>query len=79
MPLAPTEAMLREARESLPELPEARMRALPGRDGAGGRDRPASLAADPSLAAYFEEVCEKVNAEIDADPAKWSRKSSPTG
>ena len=30
VPLAPTEAMLREARESLPELPEARMRRYEG-------------------------------------------------
>ena len=37
VPLAPTEEMLREARESLPELPEARTRALPRR--ARGRRR----------------------------------------
>ena len=39
VPLAPTEEMLREAREALPELPAARARALPGGAGSLGRGR----------------------------------------
>jgi aspartyl-tRNA(Asn)/glutamyl-tRNA(Gln) amidotransferase subunit B len=54
VPLAPTEEMLREARESLPELPEARMRryaelGLP-------EDTAALLAGEPETADYFERV-----------------------
>jgi len=55
VPLAPTEAMLREARESLPELPAARIERyrseleLPV-------ETAALLAADPDAAAYFERT-----------------------
>jgi aspartyl-tRNA(Asn)/glutamyl-tRNA(Gln) amidotransferase subunit B len=55
VPLAPSEAMLREARESLPELPAARIERyraeldlLP--------ETAALLAADPDTAAYFERT-----------------------
>ena len=57
VPLVPTEEMLREARESLPELPEARMRRY--RDELGlNEDTAALLAADPETADYFERVAE---------------------
>jgi aspartyl-tRNA(Asn)/glutamyl-tRNA(Gln) amidotransferase subunit B len=55
VPLAPTEAMLREARESLPELPEARLQRY--RDELGvAEDAAAVLVADPETAAYFERT-----------------------
>ena len=56
VPLAPTEAMLREARESLPELPEARMRRYEEELGLSAENA-AQLAGDPEEAAYFEAVC----------------------
>ena len=55
VPLAPTEEMLREARESLPELPAARI-ARYARRWAWPRTSAALLAADPETAAYFEQV-----------------------
>jgi len=55
VPLAPTEAMLREARESLPELPAARAERY--REELGlAEDVAALLAADPETAGYFERV-----------------------
>jgi aspartyl-tRNA(Asn)/glutamyl-tRNA(Gln) amidotransferase subunit B len=55
VPLAPSEEMLREARESLPELPEARTERY--REELGlPEDTAALLAADPDAAAYFEQV-----------------------
>jgi aspartyl-tRNA(Asn)/glutamyl-tRNA(Gln) amidotransferase subunit B len=55
VPLAPTEAMLREARESLPELPEARLKRY--RDELGvAEDAAAVLVADPETAEYFERA-----------------------
>jgi aspartyl-tRNA(Asn)/glutamyl-tRNA(Gln) amidotransferase subunit B len=56
VPIVPTEEMLREARESLPELPEARIE----RYGELGLavDTATLLAADPETAAYFEQVSE---------------------
>ncbi|HKB51218.1 MAG TPA: Asp-tRNA(Asn)/Glu-tRNA(Gln) amidotransferase subunit GatB [Solirubrobacterales bacterium] len=56
-PLAPTEAMLRESRESLPELPEAKMRRYE-EELELSAETAAQLAADPEDAAYFEAVCE---------------------
>jgi aspartyl-tRNA(Asn)/glutamyl-tRNA(Gln) amidotransferase subunit B len=54
VPIAPTEAMLREAREALPELPAARIERY---EGLGlSHDVAAVLAADPETAAYFEQV-----------------------
>jgi aspartyl-tRNA(Asn)/glutamyl-tRNA(Gln) amidotransferase subunit B len=53
--IVPTEAMLSEARESLPELPEARIARYEselGLDPAQAR----LLAGDPGQAGYFEEV-----------------------
>jgi len=52
VPLVPTEEMLREAREALPELPAARIERYEGMGLAG--DVAATLAADPGTAAYFE-------------------------
>jgi aspartyl-tRNA(Asn)/glutamyl-tRNA(Gln) amidotransferase subunit B len=55
VPLAPTEAMLREARESLPELPAARLRRYCEEMGVA-QDAAAVLVADPETADYFERV-----------------------
>ncbi|MGC1166226.1 MAG: Asp-tRNA(Asn)/Glu-tRNA(Gln) amidotransferase subunit GatB [Solirubrobacterales bacterium] len=54
VPLAPTEAMLREAREALPELPAARIGRYVGLGLA--EDVAATLATDPATAEYFEQV-----------------------
>jgi aspartyl-tRNA(Asn)/glutamyl-tRNA(Gln) amidotransferase subunit B len=54
VPLAPTEAMLREARESLPELPEARLERY--RELGLSEDAAVVLVADPETADYFERV-----------------------
>jgi aspartyl-tRNA(Asn)/glutamyl-tRNA(Gln) amidotransferase subunit B len=52
VPLAPTEEMLREAREALPELPAARIERY---EGMGLETAPASLLArEPEVAGYFE-------------------------
>src|SRR4029077_8821272 len=70
VPLAPTEEMLREARDSLPELPAARAERyreelglgadggaqLAGEGLALAADVPALLAPDPATAAYFERA-----------------------
>jgi len=54
VPLAPTEEMLREAREALPELPAARIQRY---EGLGlSHDVALTLATDPSTAGYFEET-----------------------
>jgi aspartyl-tRNA(Asn)/glutamyl-tRNA(Gln) amidotransferase subunit B len=69
VPLAPTEAMLREAREALPELPAAR--AARYRDELGLDPEPAALLArEPEVAAYFEAVCEAAGAKKGADGAE---------
>jgi aspartyl-tRNA(Asn)/glutamyl-tRNA(Gln) amidotransferase subunit B len=55
VPLAPTGEMLRQARDSLPELPEARMERY--REQLGLAPETATLlAADPETAAYFERA-----------------------
>jgi aspartyl-tRNA(Asn)/glutamyl-tRNA(Gln) amidotransferase subunit B len=70
VPLAPTEAMLREARESLPELPEARTRRYEDELGLSAENA-AQLAADPEEAAYFEAVREAAG-EAEANVvANW--------
>jgi len=53
--IAPTEAMLREARESLPELPAHRQARYEAELGLAA-DVAALLAADPETAAYFERA-----------------------
>ncbi len=55
VPLAPTEEMLREAHESLPELPRARIERYREQMGLAP-DAAALLAADPETAAYFEQA-----------------------
>ncbi len=70
VPLVPTEAMLREARESLPELPEARMRRYEDELGLSAENA-AQLAADPEDAAYFEAVCESATAVEAQVAANW--------
>src|SRR3954452_19625461 len=55
VPLAPTEEMLREAREALPELPAARIERYGSEMGLPA-DVAALLAADPETAAYFEQA-----------------------
>jgi aspartyl-tRNA(Asn)/glutamyl-tRNA(Gln) amidotransferase subunit B len=70
VPLAPTEAMLREALESLPELPEARMRRYEDELGLSAENA-AQLAADPEDAAYFEAVCGSAPAVEAQVIANW--------
>ena len=53
VPLAPTEEMLREARESLPELPAARAEPAT-RARAWPPTRPRFLAGEPETADYFD-------------------------
>ncbi|HEX5929878.1 MAG TPA: Asp-tRNA(Asn)/Glu-tRNA(Gln) amidotransferase subunit GatB, partial [Solirubrobacterales bacterium] len=55
VPLAPTEEMLREAREALPELPAARSQRYQEELGLSA-EVAAVLAADPETASYFEQV-----------------------
>jgi aspartyl-tRNA(Asn)/glutamyl-tRNA(Gln) amidotransferase subunit B len=63
VPIAPTEEMLRGARESLPELPAARSERY--RDQLGlAEDVAALLAADPETAEYFEETS-KLAGEVE--------------
>src|SRR5947199_59773 len=68
--IAPTEAMLREARESLPELPAARAERyreqlrLP-------EDVAALLAADPQTAEYFEATSKQAEAVEARIVANW--------
>jgi aspartyl-tRNA(Asn)/glutamyl-tRNA(Gln) amidotransferase subunit B len=67
--VAPTEEMLREAREALPELPEARAARY---ESAGLEADPARLLArEPEMAAYFDAVCAEA---ADVEPrvvANW--------
>jgi aspartyl-tRNA(Asn)/glutamyl-tRNA(Gln) amidotransferase subunit B len=70
VPLAPTEAMLREARESLPELPEARTRRYESELKLSAENA-AQLAADPDEAAYFEAVRDKAPAVEGQTIANW--------
>jgi len=70
VPLAPTEAMLREARESLPELPEAR--AARYREQMGlAEDVAALLAADPETADYFERSAKEADGVEPRVVANW--------
>ncbi len=70
VPLAPTEAMLREARESLPELPEARLGRY--RESMGlTEDVAAVLVADPGTADYFERAAAAAGAVEPRVIANW--------
>jgi aspartyl-tRNA(Asn)/glutamyl-tRNA(Gln) amidotransferase subunit B len=70
VPLAPTETMLREARESLPELPEARMRRYREELGLSAENA-AQLAGDPQAAAYFEAVAAEASGVEAQVVANW--------
>ena len=79
VPLAPSEEMLREARESLPELPAAR--AARYRELGLAEDTAALLAADPETAEYFErvgEAAEELEPRVVANwvPSAWSSSKS---
>ena len=69
VPIAPSEEMLREARESLPELPAARA----ARYQALGlpEDVSALLAADPSTAEYFERTADAASGVEPRVIANW--------
>jgi aspartyl-tRNA(Asn)/glutamyl-tRNA(Gln) amidotransferase subunit B len=70
VPLAPTEEMLREARESLPELPAARAERYRTELGLA-EDVAALLAADPPTAGYFEQVAKEAAAAESRVIANW--------
>jgi aspartyl-tRNA(Asn)/glutamyl-tRNA(Gln) amidotransferase subunit B len=70
VPLAPSEAMLREARESLPELPEARMRRYEAELKLSAENA-AQLAANPEEAGYFEAVCAAASGVEPQVVANW--------
>jgi aspartyl-tRNA(Asn)/glutamyl-tRNA(Gln) amidotransferase subunit B len=69
VPIAPTEAMLREARESLPELPAARIKRYTSELGLAP-DIALTLATDPLRAVLFEETVK--SGDVGAIPvANW--------
>ena len=70
VPLAPTEAMLREARESLPELPAARAERYREQMDLA-EDTAALLAADPATAGYFEQAAKKADEVEPRVIANW--------
>jgi aspartyl-tRNA(Asn)/glutamyl-tRNA(Gln) amidotransferase subunit B len=70
VPLAPTEQMLREAREALPELPAARIARYVGELGLA-EDVAAGLAGDPGTAAYFEQAKDAAPAVEPKVVANW--------
>ncbi len=70
VPLAPTEAMLREAHDSLPELPRARIERYRSEMGLAS-DAAALLAADPETASYFEQAIEAVDGLEPRVLANW--------
>jgi aspartyl-tRNA(Asn)/glutamyl-tRNA(Gln) amidotransferase subunit B len=69
VPIAPTGEMIREARDSLPELPAARAARYEGMGLAG--DVAALLAADPETAGYFERVAEAAAGVEPRVVANW--------
>ncbi len=68
--IVPTEAMLREARESLPELPAQRQSRYEAELGLAA-DVAALLAADPETAEYFEAAAEKAGGVEPRVVANW--------
>jgi aspartyl-tRNA(Asn)/glutamyl-tRNA(Gln) amidotransferase subunit B len=70
VPLAPTEQMLREAREALPELPAARIQRYEAEMGLAANVA-ASLAADPATAAYFERTAAAASGIEPKVVANW--------
>jgi aspartyl-tRNA(Asn)/glutamyl-tRNA(Gln) amidotransferase subunit B len=70
VPLAPTEEMLREAREALPELPVARIERYQA--DLGLDSEPAKLLSrEPEMAAYFEATCAAVAGVEPRVVANW--------
>ncbi len=70
VPLVPSEEMIREARESLPELPEARARRY--REELGLADDAATLlAGDPARADYFERAAAAAPGVEPKTVANW--------
>jgi aspartyl-tRNA(Asn)/glutamyl-tRNA(Gln) amidotransferase subunit B len=69
VPLAPSEEMLREARESLPELPAARIERYEGMGVPA--DVALTLATDPRTAGYFENVAEAADGIEPRVLANW--------
>jgi aspartyl-tRNA(Asn)/glutamyl-tRNA(Gln) amidotransferase subunit B len=69
VPLVPTEEMLREAREALPELPAARIARYEGIGVPG--DVALTLATDPRTAGYFENVVEEADGIEPRVLANW--------
>jgi aspartyl-tRNA(Asn)/glutamyl-tRNA(Gln) amidotransferase subunit B len=70
VPIVPTEAMLNEARESLPELPAARAERYREQLGLA-EDTAALLAADPETASYFEQVTAETDGVEPKVVANW--------
>ena len=70
VPLAPTEEMLREAREALPELPAARIERYQGELGLA-HDVALTLAGDPETADYFESTLAAVAGVEPKVVANW--------
>jgi aspartyl-tRNA(Asn)/glutamyl-tRNA(Gln) amidotransferase subunit B len=69
VPLAPTEEMLREAQEALPELPAARIERY---EGLGlPSDVALTLATDPRTAGYFENTVEVADGVEPRVLANW--------
>ncbi len=70
VPLAPTEQMLTEARESLPELPEARHARYLDQFGLSEKQAD-QLAYDAELASYFEAAAGAASAADPRTVANW--------
>jgi len=70
VPLAPTEEMLREAREALPELPAARIARYESELGLA-HDVALTLATDPRTAGYFESTVEAADGIEPRVLANW--------
>jgi aspartyl-tRNA(Asn)/glutamyl-tRNA(Gln) amidotransferase subunit B len=70
VPIAPTEEMLREAREALPELPAARIERYESELGLA-HDVALTLATDPRTAGYFENTVEAADGIEPRVLANW--------
>ncbi len=70
VPLAPTEEMLREAREALPELPAARIARYESELGLAS-DVALTLATDPETAGYFESTLVAADGAEPKVVANW--------
>ncbi|HEU4706350.1 MAG TPA: Asp-tRNA(Asn)/Glu-tRNA(Gln) amidotransferase subunit GatB [Solirubrobacterales bacterium] len=70
VPLAPTEGMLREARESLPELPAVRIERYVSELGLA-HDVALTLATDPETAGYFEQTLAAADGAEAKIVANW--------